>query len=113
MGWGDTATIVLATVLAFASGFALTAYPLVRRGYSVKAAGRIALAADVASITIMELVDNAFMMLIRGAMSAPIDSLHFWSSMLVALAAGGLAAFPVNRWLISQGKGHAMTHRHH
>ncbi len=113
LGWSDTATIVLATVLAFTSGFALTALPLLRRSYAIEAAVRIAFAADVASITIMEIVDNALMMLIPGAMDAPIDSLHFWSSMLVALAAGGVAAFPVNRWLISRGKGHAVTHEHH
>jgi len=113
LGWGNAATITLAIVLAFVSGFAFTALPLLRRGYALKAALRIALAADSASIAIMELVDNAIMLAIPGAMDAPIDSLHFWASMLISLAMGGIAAYPVNRWLIAKGKGHAHSPAHH
>ncbi len=113
LGWGNGATVVLAVSLAFLSGFALTALPFLRRGYSVKSALRIALAADAASISIMEIVDNSIMLVIPGAMDAPIDSLHFWASMAFALAVAGVTAFPVNRWLIARGKGHALGHAHH
>ena len=81
--------------------------------YSWPAALRVALPADAASITIMEVVDNAIMLAIPGAMDAPVLSLHFWASMAVALAVAGVAAFPVNRWLIARGKGHAVVHAHH
>ena len=113
LGWSNAATIVLAIALAFVTGFAFTALPFLRRGYAIKAALRIALAADAASITIMELVDNSLMLAIPGAMDAPIDSLFFWTSMLVALAVAGVVAYPVNRWLIARGKGHAVAHTHH
>jgi hypothetical protein len=113
LGWGNAATIALAVALAFVSGFGLTAVPFLRRGYKIAAALRIALAADAASITIMEIVDNALMLAIPGAMDAPVDSLHFWASMAVSLAVAGVAAYPVNRWLIARGKGHAVAHAHH
>lgn len=113
LGWSDLATISLAVGLAFVSGFALTALPFLRRGYPLKAALKIALAADAVSITIMEIVDNAIMLAIPSAMDASLDSLFFWASMTVALAAGGVAAYPVNRWLIARGKGHAVVHSHH
>ena len=113
LGWGNAATIALAVTLAFASGFALTARPFLRRGYTLRAALRIALAADFASITIMEIVDNSLMLVIPGAMAAPLDSLLFWGSMAASLALAGVAAFPVNRWLIARGKGHAVAHAHH
>jgi len=113
LGWSNGQTIILAVALAFISGFALTTIPFLRRGYSWPAALRVALAADAASITIMEIVDNAVMLAIPGAMDAPVLSLHFWASMSVALAVAGVAAFPVNRWLIARGKGHAVAHAHH
>ena len=113
LGWSNGATVALAVVLAFLSGFALTAVPFLRRGYAWRDAVRIAFAADAASITIMEIVDNALMLVIPGAMDAPIDSLHFWGSMALALAVAGFAAYPVNRWLIARGKGHAVAHSHH
>jgi len=113
LGWSTGQTIVLAVVLAFISGFAFTAVPFLRRGYTWPAAFRVALAADAASITIMEVVDNTVMLVIPGAMDAPVLSLHFWASMAVALAVAGVVAFPVNRWLIARGKGHAVVHAHH
>lgn len=113
LGWSNGSTIAIAVALAFTSGFALTALPFLRRGYTLKAAFRIALAADAASIAIMEVVDNALMLAIPGAMNAPLDSLHFWGSMAVALGVAGVAAYPVNRWLIARGKGHALAHTHH
>lgn len=112
-GWTNTATIALAVALAFLSGFALTALPFLRRGYDLKSALKIALAADAASISVMEIVDNALMLAIPGAMDAAIDSLHFWASMLVSLALAGVAAYPINRWLIARGRGHALAHAHH
>ena len=112
-GWSNSATIALAVGLAFFAGFAFTALPFLRRGYPLKAALKIALAADAASITLMETVDNALMLVIPGAMDASIDSLYFWASMSVSLAVAGLAAYPVNRWLIARGRGHAVAHAHH
>ena len=112
-GWGNGPTIALAVVLAFVSGFAMTALPFLRRGYTLAQAARVAFAADTASIAIMEVVDNGLMMVIPGAMDAPIDSLLFWASMTVSLFIAGLAVYPVNRWLIARGKGHAVAHGHH
>lgn len=113
LGWGNLETIALAVFLAFVSGFALTSLPFLRHGYGMAAAFRIALAADTASITVMEIVDNAIMLLIPGAMDAPLDSLFFWVSLFFALAIAGVVAFPINRWLISRGRGHALAHHHH
>lgn len=113
LGWSNGATIALAVALAFASGFLLTAWPLLRRGYAPVAAFRIALAADAASITLMEIVDNTLMLLIPGAMDASIASVQFWASMAVSLALAGVAAYPLNRWLIARGSGHAAVHQHH
>jgi len=113
LGWSNGATIALAVGLAFLSGFGLTALPFLRRGYALKAALRIALAADAVSITIMEIVDNGLMLAIPGAMDAPVDSPFFWASMAAALAVAAVAAYPVNRWLIARGKGHALAHGHH
>lgn len=113
LGWSNLETIALAVALAFTFGYALTMLPLLRAGMSVRDATRLALAADTASITIMEIVDNAIMLVIPGAMDAPVMSLLFWGSLAVALAIAALAAFPVNRWLIARGKGHAVVHAHH
>jgi hypothetical protein len=113
LGWSVVATVALAVALAFTSGFALTMLPLLRRGDSLNRALRTALAADTASITIMEVTDNALMLLIPGAMQAPLASVHFWTSMAVSLVAAGIVAFPVNRWLIALGQGHALAHAHH
>lgn len=113
LGWNDTETIMLAVALAFLSGYLLTMLPILRAGYGYRAAMRIALASDTASITIMEIVDNLLMLTIPGAMSAPLDSLLFWSSLAGALVIAGVAAFPVNRWLIARGRGHAFAHAYH
>jgi hypothetical protein len=113
LGWSNTATIALAVGLAFLAGFALTAIPFLRRGYKLKSALKIALAADAVSTSIMEIVDNSLMLAIPGAMDAPVDSLFFWASMLVSLALAGVAAYPINRWLIARGKGHAIAHANH
>ncbi len=113
LGWGNVETIVLAVILAFVFGYALTMLPMLRAGLAFRSAAGAALAADTVSIGIMEIVDNAIMLVIPGAMDAGIDSLLFWASLAVALLIAGAAAFPVNRWLISKGWGHALVHRHH
>ena len=112
LGWGNAATIALAVVLAFFFGYALTLRPLLSV-MSFAAAMRLALAADTASITVMEIVDNAIMLVIPGAMDAGLASILFWASLAVSLAIAAVAAFPVNRWLIARGRGHAVVHAHH
>jgi hypothetical protein len=111
LGWGNGATIALAVVLAFLFGYALTLRPLLKMGFAN--AAKLALAADTASITVMEIVDNAIMLVIPGAMDAGLASILFWGSLAFSLAVAALAAFPVNRWLIARGRGHAVVHAHH
>jgi hypothetical protein len=113
LGWGNAATIVLAVVLAFFFGYALTILPLLKSGLPLGKVLGLALASDTASITIMEIVDNAIMMVIPGAMDASLGSALFWASLAFALIVAGLAAYPVNRWLIARGRGHAVVHQHH
>ena len=112
-GWHNAGTVVLSVVLAFFFGYALTVRPLLRSGLRLRDATRLALAADTLSITIMEIVDNALMLVIPGAMDAGLDTGLFWGSLALSLLIAGVAAFPVNWWLISRGRGHAMVHRHH
>ena len=112
LGWGNGATIALAVVLAFMFGYALTLLPLLK-AMAVSSALKLALAADTASITVMEIIDNAIMLVIPGAMDAGLNSLLFWGSLAFSLAVAAVAAFPVNRWLIARGKGHAVVHAHH
>ena len=113
LGWGNLQTIALAVVLAFISGFGLTMLPLLRAGMALGPVVKLALAADTVSITIMEIVDNAVMLVIPGAMHAGLDEFLFWGSLAFALVVAGAAAFPVNRWLIARGRGHAVVHAHH
>ena len=113
LGWGDVAWIALAVVLAFFFGYALTLRPLLKAGIAFGAAAGLAFAADTLSITVMEIVDNAIILLIPGAMDAGLTDLLFWGSLAVALAVAFVAAFPVNRWLIVRGRGHAVIHPHH
>ena len=113
LGWSDLATIVVAVVLAFIFGYSLTLWPLVSSGMALRAALRLALVADTVSITVMEVVDNGIMLAIPGAMDAHLDNALFWLSLAVSLAIAWVAAFPVNRWLISRGRGHAVVHSVH
>jgi hypothetical protein len=113
LGWNNAPTIVLAVVLAFLFGYAFTMASLLRAGLTFGAVLKLALVADTVSIAVMEIVDNLIMVVIPGAMDAGLDSLLFWASLIVALLIAAVAAFPVNRWLISRGKGHAVVHRHH
>ena len=113
LGWGTVATIVLAVVLAFFFGYSLTMVPLLRSGLALATVLPIAFAADTLSITVMEIVDNLIILIIPGAMEAGLTSLLFWGSLAFALAVAFVAAFPLNRWLIARGRGHAVVHRYH
>ncbi len=112
LGWGDVAAIILAVILAFVFGYAMMLWPLLHNGMSFATAARVAFAADTASITAMEIVNNAVMLLIPGAMDAGLLDPLFWGSLALALGAAFLAAWPVNRWLIARGRGHAVAHGH-
>jgi hypothetical protein len=113
LGWSDVATIVLSIALAFLFGYSLTSLPLLRSGMALAAVIPLALASDTISITIMEIVDNTIMVVIPGAMDAGLGDIGFWAALAAALLIAGAAAYPVNRWLISRGKGHAVVHQHH
>ena len=113
LGFSDLGTIALAVALAFFFGYTLTSLPLLRSGMALGAVVPIALASDTISIAIMEVVDNAILLLIPGAMELGLGDLGFWAALAVALLIAGAVAYPVNRWLISRGKGHAVVHRHH
>jgi hypothetical protein len=109
-GLSNPATILLSIALAFVFGYALTSYPLLRAGLALAAVVPIALASDTLSIATMEVVDNAIILLVPGAMDAGLGDLLFWGSLAFALAIAGVVAVPVNRWLIARGKGHAVVH---
>jgi hypothetical protein len=113
LGWSDLATIALAVALAFVFGYAFTIGPVLRSGLPLRAAVGVALAADTVSITVMEIVDNAVMLLVPGAMEAGLASWLFWASLAFALAVAFVVTVPVNRWLIGRGKGHAVVHQYH
>jgi len=113
LGLSNVSTIALAVLLAFAFGYAFTMVPLLRAGMGLRQAMRLALLADTVSIAIMELVDNLVMLAVPGAMDAPLSAPLFWGALAFALVVAGIAAFPVNRWLIGRGRGHAAVHSHH
>ena len=113
LGFSDLATIALAVVLAFFFGYMLTSLPLLRAGMTLAAVVPIALASDTISITIMEIVDNAIILAIPGAMDAGLSDVGFWAALAFALLVAGTAAYPANRWLLARGKGHAVVHQHH
>jgi hypothetical protein len=113
LGWSDVQTIVLAVALAFVFGYAFTIGPVMRSGLALRAAIPVVLAADTVSITVMEIVDNAVMLPVPGAMDAGLDSPLFWGALAFALAVAFVVTVPVNRWLIGRGKGHAVVHQYH
>jgi Domain of unknown function (DUF4396) len=113
LGLGNGATIALAVGLAFLFGYALSTLPLIQAGLGFFAALSVVFAADTLSIAVMEVVDNLVMALIPGAMDAGLVNPIFWIGMMIALTAAFVAAFPVNRYLIDRGKGHALTHQFH
>jgi hypothetical protein len=109
IGLPDAATIALAVGLAFVFGYTLSLLPLIKSGLGFKAALPLVLAADTLSIAVMEIVDNTVMVLIPGAMSAGLVNPLFWLSMSLALTAAFLAAYPLNRYLLTKNKGHALV----
>jgi uncharacterized membrane protein (Fun14 family) len=113
-GWGNAASIAISIVLAFVFGYSLTLLPLVRGGgLSVRQAAPLALASDTFSIATMELIDSLTIVFIPGAMDAGLGDFLFWWTLAAALFLAFWAAFPVNRWLIARGKGHAVVHAMH
>ncbi len=113
LGFSEWGTVALAVGLAFLFGYGLTSLPLLRAGLAVGAVIPIALASDTLSIATMEIVDNAVMLGVPGAMESGVGSLLFWGSLSFALVVAGVVAVPVNRWLIARGKGHAVVHEYH
>jgi hypothetical protein len=113
LGWEDWATVALAVGLAFVFGYALTVGPVVRSGLTFRAAVKVALAADTVSILVMEVVDNAVLLTVPGAMEAGLDSALFWGSLAFALAVAFVVTVPVNRAMIARGRGHAVVHGMH
>ena len=113
LAWGAFAAIVLSVILAFFFGYALTMRPLLASGLGLGRATRLALSADTVSITVMEITDNAILLIIPSAMAAQLNEPLFWGSLALSLAVAGVVAFPVNRWLIGRGQGHAVVHASH
>jgi hypothetical protein len=111
-GWGNWTTMALAIVLAYVFGYTFTLGPLVTGGIMLKTALGLAFVADTLSITVMEIVDNGVILVIPGATDAGLGDILFWGSLALSLAVAWVAAFPVNRWLIARGRGHAVVHAH-
>jgi len=112
-GWGNALSIAVAIVLAFFFGYSLTISPVLRAGVSFRRALPIAFASDTLSITTMEIVDNAFILIVPGAIAAELTDGLFWWSLATSLVIAFVAAVPVNRWLIARGRGHAVVHEYH
>jgi uncharacterized membrane protein YbjE (DUF340 family) len=112
-GWGNFASIVLSIALAFFFGYSLTIGPVLRAGVPFRRALPVAFAADTASISVMEIVDNAFILLVPGAIAAGLSDALFWWSLGTSLVIAFAFALPVNRWLIARGRGHAVVHAYH
>ena len=112
-GWSNGASVALAVALAFLFGYSLTLLPLMRAGLGLRRAARLALAADTLSIVTMEVMDNTVVLAVPGAMDAGLTDALFWGSLAVSLLVAFAVTVPVNRWLISRGKGHAVVHAHH
>jgi hypothetical protein len=113
MGWGDVSSVAIAVVLAFFFGYSLTLGPVLRAGVPLRSALPLAFASDTASITVMEIVDNAFILLVPGAIDSGLGQALFWWSLAVSLLIAFVLAFPLNRWLIARGRGHAVIHEYH
>jgi putative flippase GtrA len=113
LNWHAFPSVVISIVLAFVFGYGLSMLPLLRHGLSVKKALGLALAADTVSIATMEVADNGFILAVPGAMEATLTSALFWISLIVSLGIAFIVAFPVNRFLIARGKGHAVVHEYH
>jgi hypothetical protein len=113
LGWSAVATVILAIALAFLFGYALTMRSVLRAGVAFGAAVSVALAADTVSIAVMEIVDNAFILAIPGAMDAGLASWLFWFALAASLVIAFVVTVPVNKWMIGRGKGHAVVHKYH
>jgi hypothetical protein len=113
LGLHNVGTVVLSIALAFVFGYALTMRGVIRTGMPWRSALTVALAADTISIAVMEVIDNTAMLAIPGAMDVGITSLLFWGSLAGSLVLAFVITTPVNRWLISRGKGHAVVHALH
>ena len=113
LGWGNVASIGISIVLAFFFGYSLTLGPVLRAGVPPQRALPLAFASDTASITVMEITDNAFILLVPGAIAAGLGQALFWWSLAVSLVVAFVFAFPLNRWLIARGRGHAVIHAYH
>jgi hypothetical protein len=113
LGLHNAATVLLSIALAFVFGYALTMRPVLRAGVGFRAALGVALAADTVSIAVMELLDNAVIVAVPGAMEAGLTSLLFWGSLAFSLVVAFVLTTPVNRWMIGRGKGHAVVHQYH
>src|SRR5262245_25277359 len=111
--WGNTASIAISVALAFAFGYALTLGPILRTGVPYRRAVTLTAAADTISIATMELTDNAFLLVVPGALAAGLSDRLFWWSLALSLAVAFAVTVPVNRWLISRGRGHAVVHHLH
>ncbi|MBI4400235.1 MAG: DUF4396 domain-containing protein [Nitrospirae bacterium] len=112
-GLGNVASVLLAVALAFLFGYSLTLRPLLAGGVAFRTALGLAFASDTLSIAVMEIVDNAVVLAIPGALEAGLSDMLFWTSLALSLVAAFIVAFPMNRWLISRGRGHALVHAHH
>ena len=113
LGWAATPSVILSIALAFVFGYSLSMLPLLRHGLSLRQASKLAFAADTVSIFVMEVTDNAFILAVPGAIHAGLNTGLFWTSLIVSLGVAFVAAYPVNRYLIARGKGHAVVHEHH
>lgn len=113
LGWAAFASISLSVLLAFIFGYSLSMWPLIRSDVNLKKALKVALAADTVSIFVMEVADNGFIAVVPGALDAGLDTLLFWASLTISLIVAFIAAFPINRFMIARGKGHALAHDYH
>ncbi|MGP3980067.1 DUF4396 domain-containing protein [Streptomyces sp. KR80] len=113
VGLADITTVALAVALAFFFGYALTMRGVLHAGVPFRQALKVALAADTVSITVMEIVDNAVMVGVPGAMDAGVSKILFWAALAFSLAVAYLVTLPINRWMIGRGKGHAVVHAYH
>jgi uncharacterized protein DUF4396 len=112
LGWGSVASIAISILLAFCFGYALTLRSVLRAAIPLRRALSLVLASDTVSITTMEIVDNAFIVVVPGALAAGLADRLFWWSLALSLAIAFVVALPVNRWLIARGRGHAVVHEH-
>ena len=113
LGWNTLGTVVLAIALAFFFGYALTMRGVLRAGVDFRQAAKVALAADTVSIAVMELVDNLVMVGVPGAMDAGLANWVFWAALAFSLGVAFVVTWPVNRWMIGRGLGHAVVHAYH